>query len=465
MKIFQRLVLSIGLLSSLSATAQITDSLSTVRGDKISSLKDYFKKADYGFYSRTFFMSTLNNGALKDDFTMAQGGGLSMLTPSLAGFQFGVSGYFMFKLASSDLNQPDLTTGLKNRYEIGQYDITQPTNFQNLYRLEDLFLRYTYKKSSLTVGRMTLNTPFMNPQDGRMRPTVEEGVWLQVNEHPKFGFRGGFIWGVSPRSTTKFYRMQYSPGIYPSGLNTDGTKSNYAGNIKSAGLAMANLYVKPTKNLEINIWDAYFDQVFNTLILEIKNKISFTDFDFYQAGMYVRQDAVNYGGNANPANTYIDKGAYANAASLQAGIKTKKIDWNLNYTHITGDGRFLNPREWGRDFFYTFMPRERNEGAGNVHAITTNFTYQTLSQKLKLGFSYGYFKLPDVTNVRLNKYAMPYYHQINMQASYHFMKIFKGLEIKLLVVGKINDNKVLAAKYIYNKVNMINFNLIFDFKM
>lgn len=461
----QRLILAIGLLFSLSVGAQITDSVSTSPSDKTSSLIDYFKKADFGFYSRTFFMSTLNDGVLKDDFTLAQGGGLSMLTPSLAGFQFGVSGYFIFRLASSDLNAADASTGLKNRYEIGQYDITQPTNFQNLYRLEDLFLRYTYKKSSLTVGRMTLNTPFMNPQDGRMRPTVEEGVWLQINQHPKFGFKGGFIWGVSPRSTMKFYKMQNSLGIYASGLNTDGSKSNYAGNIKSAGLAMANFYFKPFKHLEINLWDAYFDHIFNTFILEIKNNVSLTTLQFYQSGMYVRQDAVSNGGNANPAYTYIDKGAYANVISLQSGIKTKKIDWNLNYTHITGDGRFLNPREWGRDFFYTFLPRERNEGAGNVHAITTNLTYQTLSQKLKLGFSYGYFNLPEVSNIRLNKYGMPSYHQINLQASYHFIKIFKGFELKLLIAGKINSNSHLAPKYIYNKVNMINFNLIFDFKM
>ena len=28
------------------------------------------------------------------------------------------------------------------------------------------------------------------------------------------------------------------------------------------------------------------------------------------------------------------------------------------------------PREWGKEPFYTFLPRERNEGLGNIHAFT-----------------------------------------------------------------------------------------------
>ena len=34
---------------------------------------------------------------------------------------------------------------------------------------------------------MNLNTPFFNPQDGRMRPTLEEGVWASINENEKGG--------------------------------------------------------------------------------------------------------------------------------------------------------------------------------------------------------------------------------------------------------------------------------------
>lgn len=201
----------------------------------------------------------------------------------------------------------------------------------------------------------------------------------------------------------KFYKMKNSFGIYASGLNIAGSKSNYCRNIKSAVLAMANFYFKPVKNHEIKLWDAYFVNLFTTFILEVKNNISLTNLQFYQSGMYVRQDAVSNGENSNHSKTYIKKVVHPNRLNLQSDIKTKKIDWNINYTHVSGDGYFLNPREWGRDLFYNFLPRKYNKDAGNVNAFSTYFTYQTLSQKPKLSLSYGYFKLPEISNIRLNK--------------------------------------------------------------
>ncbi|MBL7918140.1 MAG: hypothetical protein JNM96_07060, partial [Bacteroidia bacterium] len=139
---------------------------------------------------------------------------------------------------------------------------------------------------------------------------------------------------------------------------------------------------------------------------------------------------------------------------------------SLNYTHITGDGRYLMPREWGKEPFYTFMPRERNEGLGNVHAFLIKTSVNSFNDKLKTGIGYGYYSLPDVKNYRLNKYGMPSYHQINADAGYTFTNFLKGMEIKMLVAYKINNGETYNnLKYIYNKVNMINFNLIVDFKI
>ena len=85
---------------------------------------------------------------------------------------------------------------------------------------------------------------------------------------------------------------------------------------------------------------------------------------------------------------------------------------------------------------------------------------------MKSGIGYGYFSLPEVTNFELNKYGMPSYHQINISSSYNFDKFWQGLEIRTLLAGKLNaDDENLAPKFIYNKVNMLNFNLIVDIKI
>ena len=109
--------------------------------------------------------------------------------------------------------------------------------------------------------------------------------------------------------------------------------------------------------------------------------------------------------------------------------------------------------------------RERNEGFGNLHAFMTKTTF-ALNNRLQTALGYGYYLLPDVKNYRLNKYGIPSYHQINCSAAYSFDKFFKDLELRFLVVYKIKQGETYDnLKYMYNKVNMFNFNFIIDFKI
>jgi hypothetical protein len=46
----------------------------------------------------------------------------------------------------------------------------------------------------------------------------------------------GYIYGVSARSTLKYVKVGESIGLYPAGLNPDGTRSGYNGNLESNGV-------------------------------------------------------------------------------------------------------------------------------------------------------------------------------------------------------------------------------------
>lgn len=430
-------------------------------------LKDCFLQAHWEAHSRTFLMNTINEGSLKDDYALASGAGISLLTKPIYGFQVGVSGFFIYNVASSPIELPDSLTNAANRYEIGLFDIENPANKHDLDRLEELYLKYNFSKSAITIGKININTPFLNPQDGRMRPTIEEGVWLNINESKKIGINGGWIWEISPRSTVQWFSLANSMGINPSGVNSDGTKSNYHDHINSSGLAIANVYYKPNENFKLNIWNGFLDDVMNTALIEINTKQNMDNQkQLYQGFMFLHQDAINHGGNNNQQKTYMNEGAQSNILSAQLGLKTKRLNTSLNYTHITGDGRYLMPREWGKDPFYTFLPRERNEGLGNVHAYVLKTQFSSANKHFKTGLAYGYYNLPDVKNFRLNKYGMPSYHQLNYDASYTFDKFLKGLEVKFLAVYKIKKaNTYNNLKYVYNKVNMFNLNFIIDFKI
>lgn len=431
-----------------------------------TTLADSFLKAHWEVHARSFYMSTTNEGDLKDDQALAAGAGIGVVTQAFYGFQLGMSGFFVYNIYSSDIDQPDPITNMDNRYEVGLFDIEDPSNKNDLDRLEELYLKYNFSKSAITFGKIHLNTPFINPQDGRMRPTIAEGLWLNINESKKIGINGGWIYDISPRSTVRWYTMANSIGINPSGITTEGIKSDYYENISSTGMGIANIYYTPNDQLKINIWDGFLDNVMNTAMIEFNyNHPIKSGLKMYEGLILLHQDAINYGGNENQAMTYIDKGARSNVISAQLGVKNKIINTSINYTHITGDGRYLMPREWGKEPFYTFLPRERNEGLGNVHAFVLKGAYTSANTHFKTGLGYGYYHLPDVKDVRLNKYAMPSYHQFNADASYSFSGMFKGFEIRALVVYKLQQGEDYGnLKVIYNKVNLLNINIILDIK-
>ena len=439
-----------------SITSKIKDS---------SSVKNLFLKSKLEVNARSVYMTTINEGDLKDDYAIASGIGLGLLTKSFHGIQAGISGFVIYNLLSSNINEPDLVTLGMNRYELGLFDIQNINAKSNLIRLENLFLKYTLSKTTLTLGKIKLNTPFLNPQDGRMNASMQEGVWLSMNELKKIQITGGWIWNMSPRSTTQWYTAANSIGIYPSGISETGAKSNYFGNISSSGVAVVNVCLIPNNNIKINLWDLLIDNVMNTSMLEVNNEFG-NKLKFYQGIMFIHQNAVNNGGNEDQTKTYIAKNAQSNAFSAQFGLKNKRVNCNVNYTRITNQGRYLMPREWGRDPFYTFMPREKNDGFGNVHAATLKSTMLWLKGKFKTGLGYGYFLLPDVRDYKLNKYGMPSYHQCNFDAGYSFTKFLKGLELKCLVAYKLNAGETYNnLKYVYNKVNMANISFVVDFKL
>lgn len=439
----------------------------TLKPKDSTCLKDCFLKAHWEAHSRTFLMHTINEGDLKDDYALASGAGIGVLTQPVFGFQVGVSGFFIYNLMSSPIEKADSLTNTNNRYEVGLFDVEDPGNKNDLDRLEELFVKYNLSKSAITLGKININTPFLNPQDGRMRPTIEEGVWVNVNESKKIGFNGGWIWEISPRSTVQWFGLSKSMGINPSGVNTDGTKSNYFDHISSEGMAIGNVYYNPSNKLKINLWNGWLDNVMNSAMIEVNTNQELNNkTNLYQGLIFHHQDAINNGGNVDQRKTYINKGAQSNVISAQIGIKNKRTNTSVNYTHITGDGRYLLPREWGKEPFYTFMPRERNEGLAKLHAFVIKTSVNAFQNKFRTGLGYGYYSLPDVKDFRVNKYGMPSYHQINYDASYTFGGFLKGMEMKILIAYKLNAGETYNnLKFVYNKVNMVNMNFVLDFKI
>lgn len=430
-----------------------------------NTLNHFFEKGRFYGHARSYMSGTFNEADLTDYHAWGIGAGIGYETPKFfKHFQVGLSGFFMFNLKSSDLSKVDPNTNQGNRYEVGLFDMERPNDHEDLDRLEELFVKtYLSKKSILTIGRQIPQTPFINPQDGRMRPTLVEAAVLELKEFENLNLVGEYIWRISPRSTVRWHKTGESMSIYPVGVDTNGKPSQYKNNVESAGIGIVGV-VYHKKQWNIQLWDTYIDNILNTaqLKLEWKSK-SITGKNWFFGGQYILQNAVGNGGNEDPTKAYTQKGSQSNVFSGRFGQQSAKFDWFLNYTRITDEGRYLMPREWGREPFYTFMPRERNEGIGDLTAFTFN-TFFKPEKHIKLETSGGYFQLPDVKKFALNKYGMPSYLQINLGLTYQFDHYLKGLNALLLLVRKDEIGETYQNdRFVFNKVNMTHLNLIINY--
>lgn len=423
-----------------------------------------FKRGTVNGHFRYFFSGTDNTGELSDYFANAVGGGIRYETANFKDFGIGVSGFYIFNAGSSDLLKKDAVTNQANRYELGLFDVDSATSINEINRLEEFFIKYQYKGFKGVLGRQLLNTPFINLQDGRMRPTAASGLWMEYNIKPQHLFQLGLITGIAPRSTSVWYSLDNSIGIYPTGINAEGNRSLYAGNVNTKGAFLFNYQWQHKKLPMIQFWNIYLDNIFNTTLIQLEWEKPLANGKYYLGSQSALQLKVGNGGNANLNLTYNTNTENVWVFGGRIGWKYTKWDHSLNFNRITEGGRYLMPREWGRDYFYTFMPRERNEGYGNVTAWVLKSAYK-FSQSTSTTLMAGKFILPDVKDFYLNKYGMPSYAQMNLDVRYKFNGWLRGLEAQILYVRKWNQGETYDnPRFVIHKVDMNLINVVLNFR-
>jgi hypothetical protein len=430
-----------------------------------TTLRQALTKGKVGGLLRNFLMVNDNHGQLTDSYGYAIAGVLRYETAKYKGFQLGIGGSMTYDIASSDFTKNDLLTNAPDRYVIGLYDITDFSRKNGLARIEELFLRYTWKKSSLTFGKQLLTLPYIHPQDGRMRPSFVEGLWIDSQPKDNLHWEGGYLYRSAPRSTQKWYSIAESIGIYPTGINPDGSRSGYANNLTSKGLLIVGGHYQFKDQVKITLRNYFLDNIYNLAFAQVEKNFLLQSKDKILLAFQVnRQDAVNQGGNEDLAKTYITPNSFSWVFSGRIAYQKNHTQFLLNYTRITADSRFLSPREWGLEPFFTFMKRERSDGFGDVHALNLYFVHQIPQKRLRFEGGIGHYQLPDVKNARLNKYGMPSFFQINAEMRYRFKGLLEGLDVQLLAVYKINRGELYDnERYRINKVDMGNYNVVLNY--
>lgn len=431
--------------------------------DSMSILKA-FKSGTTSGHLRYFFMGTDNARDLPDYYAHAAGGGLKYETAAFRGFQFGVSGFFIYNLNSSNLAEKDPRTNQGSRYEIGLFDLEDPENKHDIDRLEELYLKYQRGQTEVTFGKQLIHTPFINPQDGRMRPTEVDGIFGSTAFKDRLYLTAGWIYKISPRSTVDWYPVARSIGINSQGLNPDGSPGNYRGHLASRGVGLLGLTYK-MQGVHLEVFDQFVDNIFNTALLQAKIFSGQESNMPYLQLQYINQVAVNNGGNADPTKQYFPVNNNVHILGTRVGWQRRHTHTSLNYTRITGSGRFTMPREWGIEPLFTNLQRERNEGLGNVHAIALKTELAIPKKHLKIEAAYGHYYLPDAADARLNKYQLPSYSHARLFIDYTFKGLLSGMDAGLMIVRKDALGRAINPDHhTMNKVDLTNFNLVLNYR-
>jgi hypothetical protein len=431
---------------------------------KDSKLFEIMRRGQLTGRMRLYNMATVNDGAPQDFHAVAFGGVMGYATERWHGLQFSMAAGFTFDLNSTTFQDPDPVTGLLSRYEIGLFDVTDPRRVEDLSYLHEFQLNYVSRndRHRTVFGKQELNTPFLNPQDGRMHPTLFEGLWHRSRFGERTELQGGWLYRVAPRGTSQWYHVEESTHVYPTGRNILGQPSQHGEHQRSLGIFALSVKQRIHGKLSITAWDLIVENMFNTTMLQLETGDRESRWSL--SAMALQQSTLASGQQADPEMAYMPRGEYSRAVSARLRYVPGKFRWQLNYTRITADGRYLMPREWGRDPFYTFLPRERNEGLGDVHAATLNLILRDWRPGLRIELDGGAYWLPSVHDARLNKYAFPSYAQYVLNTQYQFQGGWKGMAIQLIYLYKMPlYDQALTERQAFNKVDMHHVNLIVNY--
>ncbi|SFG04777.1 hypothetical protein SAMN04487988_101199 [Algoriphagus hitonicola] len=414
---------------------------------------------------RTFWMSTTYPSEFKDDYSLGASLSLGAKVAYRSHWSLESSYRAFADIWSSQIWEASPITGRRNRYEIGLFDLQNPGD-RVFGSFEKLNLRYKNKQWNVAVGRMDINTPWVNPQDGRLSPTLMEGVSISYKPNNKWTFSGWYIDRLRVRGTSQWANPGESVGIFPVARDPNGMPSQYFGNTTSKRITIVQLTrMLPKGKIEISQTQAH--NISSTFWTEWIHrwKEERTEESWFSGIQIGYQSGMGEGGNADPNFQFKDPKDKNWLLSTRIGFETKRWQSHLNFTKTGGKGRWLNPREWGKDPWFTFIPRERNEGYENFESLVLYLEYIFPKSNLTIYTHAGINWLPDINDAAANKYAFPSYRQINLGLKLKPNR-WEKLDFHLLVMNKeaINAPQLTPAQQ-YNKVGMIHINGILNWKL
>lgn len=396
---------------------------------------------------RDYTMLTVNRGSGKDYFAQAIGASLHYETAEFYGVSLGLKGIFIHRVFSNELSGA--------RFERQLFDLENPTNYNELDRLEELYLNYRFNGVTLRLGKMDVNSPIVNKHDGRMKPKMYSGIMGRWNLKKNHGLHFYYLSKASPRSTVDWFNLTNAIGIYNNGYDRVGEHLHYHGALDTKALVLLGYNGKLFKTTRIKLWDYYLENLINTTQVDIEHSFG----KKYEVKlMYLGQQRVVWDGSKQN-ELYVGDGQLTHVVSALAEADLDVITVDLMGTYVFDKGQYLFPRELGVDPFYTSITRNWLEGLSDAAALGLSLKKHYSNWDFKL----SYVHLESQNDFSKNKYMELSNEQLNVDVVKHFHHALEGLDLRFLYVLKHSGGELPSYANVVNRTNYHHVNLIMNF--
>ena len=269
--------------------------------------------------------------------------------------------------------------------------VFDPNKRESFLILQEVYISYEDKENKLLIGREELTTPMIDADDYYMLANSFELAYYKNSSIENLNVTAGYfhkmagVWDSATDGTT-FHSMSDASFI-------DGVDKQKIGN---KGIYFAALEYNDNKHHNLQVWNYYGQDMYNTLFIQYDFTSSLGDFNYDIGAQLINFKEVGYLATA-AASTKIDytlysarfDGAFSNGIEFATGIS--------KYTNGEGQGATLGafggyPYFANGMIFHFFEAGSLQNAASYKAQVAYNFSKVGIDN-LSLAYRYTYFDL------------------------------------------------------------------------
>jgi hypothetical protein len=320
-----------------------------------------------------------------------------------------------------------------------------------------LYIQYKYKSVLARVGKLDINQgPLFLKRDGRMNPFLYQGLWIDVFQKFNTNFHFGWINGVSPRGSINWFTLENAIGLNNNGIVPDGQKANYYQQTPIKGIGVVGIDKKFGTHLNVKLWNYFYHRIMNTVWIESEYKLN----NLKLGVQFAHQNPSKFQESLAYNNRYIQPDERANVVSTQVGYVINNMEFSASYLHSFSGGRFLFPRELGREDFYVSQPRAWIDGFGNSNVYMLRWKYKpSFFKHSSVDLRLSKIESPGLDHLEFNKYKLRSFYQSTLLIRKKMSGKLDGLSFELLYIARIQaENQTIEISEKPYKYNFDHFN-------